>query len=133
MSVSSVSVPVNPYKAFNGAFKNLLKDLKRARPEAQEVKMMYVGYKLAKTFNMKCICNTWYEAFQEPYYEYLRRHDSSFATAPDFVLPPSISPIYAALTPAIVAQWTHLTAADKDMVWMHIDVLIVLCTRALNA
>lgn len=100
-----------------------------ALPDVKELKMMFMGYKLAKTLSKKCVYQMWRDTLQTPYLDSIQRHDDAFAFQPSFRLPSTISPIYAALAPSIIAYWKDLAPDVKEMVWKHADNLISLCEK----
>jgi hypothetical protein len=98
-------------------------------PDVKELKMMFMGYKLAKTLSKKCVYQMWNDTLQIPYIDYLQRHDDSFVFQPDFRLPPTISPIYAALAPSVIAYWKDMSPEIKQIVWKHTDNLLILAKK----
>jgi hypothetical protein len=119
----------SPYKQFNKAFKEMLKDLKRTFPNMNEMKLVYAGYKVVKSLDKKMVNELWREMFETPYRDYIKRHDDSFFTSPDYKLPEGLSPMYAAVIPTIIETWKHLDDPNKAAIWAHIDVLMTLSER----
>jgi hypothetical protein len=119
----------SPNKAFNKAFKFMLKDLKRTFPNMNELKIIYAGYKIIKALNKKMVHDLWKEVAETPYGEYLKRHDASFFVDPDFKPAECLSPAYAALVPSLVETWRHLDDGNKSAIWKHIDVLLALSAK----
>lgn len=129
--MSSATQTEDVYKKFNQAVKELLKDLMRNFPAVKELKFVYAGYKLIKSFGKKLVQRNWDEAVGKPYGEHIRMKNDLFFMEPDFDLPKSYR-FYSNYIPIFQAVWRSLDQSNKEAIWQHLQVVMYLSQECMD-
>lgn len=119
------------YRDFNSATKYFLRDLIAAYPNIKEFKTLHMIYKLTKSINKKMPQKYLRDLLLDRYRSEILAEDESIfdiASLNDYDLPMPVRLLVNDLT-NIKEIWMSLEKNDKDAIWKHLKVLIILSNK----
>lgn len=124
-SNSQSQITEDVYKKFNKSVKEFLKELMKGFPAIKELKFVYAGYKLVKSFGKKLVQRYWDEAVGTPYGVHIREKSDAFFMDPNFALPKGYQ-FYSNYIPVFQSLWSSLDENNKNAIWNHLQVILYL-------
>ena len=117
-----------PFKNFNKHFKNFVRELGKTYPDVTEYKWMIAGYKIFKTISKKLPYKIFQKNFNESIREAAFKKDEGFFLDPAFTIGE-----YDNVAQMIKREWPRMDAHTREMVWQHLQCIIVLGDKCKEA
>lgn len=116
---------------FNRKLCDFVNALKECCPEVGEFATWAPLVELAVTMNPNCAHSTFYSMVVEPYGEKIRNKDASFFLAHTYS-EHSSADSFANIVDKLKQVWKDMSDENKEAIWKHLQVLMVLCMRVQN-
>jgi len=110
-----------PYKRFNKHFKEFIRELMKTYPHVTEYKVMLAGYKITKTISKKLPFKIWTDVINEDMRVVIVNKDPSKILDPNF----NVSE-YEYVINMMRREWPNMNTHSQEMVWQHMNVLMIL-------
>lgn len=116
------------YIAFNKALKFFIRCSIESFPHMKELKMLLVTYKTLKTISKKKPCKIFLQILTEDFHKAIMDKDESFFMTHQV----ECQDIIGYLKNAVHREWSLMSEEDKDKIWQHLQVLLILSKKAEN-
>jgi hypothetical protein len=120
------------YIAFNKALKHFVRCSIEAFPDFKELKVLLITYKMLKTINKKQPCKLFLAMTSNCQDAILAKDEQYFIENGLYCPENSIQ----SLSAAFKEKWFALDSTNKDVIWQHLQVLVLLsrkCQKIDNA
>lgn len=113
------------YVEFNRALLEFIKDLSQSHPNVDFFRKYYTLVNLMSTMNPMTI-QPLYDRNIKPYQQYILARDGTFFLNKDYTAEVTEVGESMDIVSVLKTLWIGMSATDKDMVWRHLEVLVVL-------
>lgn len=112
---------MDPYISFNKALKEFIKCSIERFPHVKELKMMLMSYKMLKTLSKKRPCKLFKSITHDCQDSIMNKDESYFLQYGC-----DSSSIADTFNATIHKEWDQMTDDDKNAIWQHLQVLVLL-------
>lgn len=113
------------YKAFNKAMKEFSRNMAQAYPQIPELKLMIIVYKIFKTISKKKPQRFFMEITKDCQEAIMNKDEQAMFATTVVVTDPNL----LKLQDAVYRNWTTFTPEDKEAIWQHLQVLVILARK----
>jgi hypothetical protein len=113
------------FKSFNKALKVFIRSTIESFPDLVEFKIALVVYKMLKTINKKKPFRLTFKIIENHQEQILNKDEEYFMTHQVDFIDPRLQPIFK----TIEKSWHTFTPQDKEALWQHLQVLVLLGRR----
>ena len=117
---------------FNNKLIGFFEDLADTFPEEKEIKAALEAIQGAKKINPRLILDMFVEYVERPLHDAIMKEDESIVV--DFAKS-SINAQFNEMSPALMIfdkHWPNLSDANRQAIWKHLKVLVLLAEKARN-
>lgn len=120
------------FELFNNKLSEFIEDLRGVLGTLPEYKMIASSSRLLSQVQVRQNCNLFYQYVVIPYGEQIMARDEKFLLDHDFTKEASEAGSGAGVVDLLKKVWTSMSLDDRESVWGHLGILIVLSRRCLS-